>query len=63
MAFNWVNRKQLNILEIFWKTWNFILLLTEDDSALKVASQIMLRVLVTYKSIAYKQKQNLQEHN
>ena len=35
-----VNRKQLNILKI-WKhdcnIWNFILLLTEDDSALKTA--------------------------
>ena len=33
MAFNWVNRKQLDIL----KTVNFVLLLTKYDSALKVA--------------------------
>ena len=31
-AFNRVNRKQLNI----WNIWDFISVLTEDDSALKI---------------------------
>ena len=41
-VFNWVNRKQLNILRTFWHICDFILLLTEDDSALNVAEQFML---------------------
>ena len=51
--FDQVNREQLNI----WKTVGIskilILLLTEDDSALKVAQQIMFWGLVAYKPVAY----------
>ena len=36
--------------------WNFILLFTEDDSALKVAQQITFRGLVAYKRAAYKKR-------
>ena len=36
-AFNRANRKQFNILKYFWNIWKILLLLTEDDSALKVA--------------------------
>ena len=43
---------------IFWKhfcyIWNFILLLSKDNSALKVAQQIRFRELVIYKPVAYK---------
>ena len=38
VEFNWVNRKQLDILKHFWSTWNFIFSLTEDNSALKSCS-------------------------
>ena len=51
-AFIRVNRKQLNILKAFWNICNFILLLTKDDSILKV----MLPGLVAYKPVAYKKK-------
>ena len=36
----------------FWNIWNFILLLTEDDSALNVAWKIMFQWLVAYKPVA-----------
>ena len=51
-AFSRVNRKQLNILKAFWNICNFILLLTKDDSILKV----ILPGLVAYKPVAYKKK-------
>ena len=38
----------------FWNIWNFILLLGEDDSALKVAQQIKFHGLVGCKAFAYK---------
>ena len=37
ICINWVNGKQLNTLRTFVKYLKNILLLTEDDSALKVA--------------------------
>ena len=36
--------------------WNFILLLTEDDSTLKAAWQITFRWLVAYKPVAHIKK-------
>ena len=38
VEFNWVNREQLNIPKHFLSIWNFILSLTEDDSARKTCS-------------------------
>ena len=35
-----VNRKRLNFKRTFWNIWNFILLVTEDDLALKIVQQI-----------------------
>ena len=35
---------------------NFLLLLTEDYSALKVAQQITFREVAAYKPVAYEQK-------
>lgn len=37
----------------FWHIWNFVLLLIEDDSALKATWQIAFRGLVAYKTVAY----------
>ena len=39
---------------IFWNIWNFILLLTEDDSVLKVALKITFQGLAACKPAAYK---------
>ena len=55
-AFNRINSKQLNI-------WNFILLLTEDDSALKVAWKITFRWLVAYKRVGYIKKVYIKSYN
>ena len=41
-------------VNIFWNIWNFILLLTEDDSVLKVALKITFQGLAAYKPAAYK---------
>ena len=40
----------------FWNIENFILLLTGDDSALKVAEEITFQGMVVYKTDAYKNK-------
>ena len=40
----------------FWNIWDFILLLTEGDSPLKVAKQNTFQRLVAYKPVAYKKK-------
>ena len=54
-SFHLINRKQLNILKIFLENiGNFILLLTEDNSVLKVPYQITFPRLVTYKPVPYK---------
>ena len=49
-AFSSINRKH------FWSIWKIILLLTENDSALKVAKQVTFRGLVAHKPVAYKNK-------
>ena len=38
----------------FWNIWSFILLLAEDDLALKIAEQITFRRTVAYKGVACK---------
>ena len=43
----------------FWNIWIFILLLIENDSALKVAEQIPFRGFVIYKPVANKKECNL----
>ena len=54
-AFNLVNGKQLNVLKTFLEYLEFyIILLTENDSALKVAYQIAFRGLVAYKLVVFK---------
>ena len=55
-AFNHVNRNNRTFWKHFWNIWDFILLLAENDSALKVSSQTSLRGLVAYEPIAYKNK-------
>ena len=53
-AFNWLKGNSLTFLKHFWDIWDFILSLTEDDSALKVAQQIKFQGPVTYKPVVYK---------
>ena len=62
-AFNRINRKQLNILKALLNIWNFILLLTEDDSALEVAWRITFRWLVAYNSVAYIKRVYMKSYN
>ena len=59
--FNWICKKQLNILKIFLEYLDFICLFPEDDSALKVAQQITFRGLVAYKPVAYKKKKSVSQ--
>ena len=59
-AFNWFNRKQLNILKnnwkYFWIIWKIILLLTKDDLTLKVTWEITFRGLVSHKPVDFQNK-------
>ena len=55
-GFNRVNENNGTFWKYFWNIWNFKLLLTEDDSALKVASKITFRGLVAYRTVAYIKK-------
>ena len=62
-AFNRINRKQLIILKTFLNIWKFILLLTEDDSALEVAWRITFRWLVAFNSVAYIKRMYMKSYN